>query len=573
MKKKLLILAILSMALFAISLKYFNKRYYIFFKYFTYEKQLNLIENEISNPVLAEFSFSNGEGRVINFPHFSVTLNNNSKLELNSDYFSEIPDTLPILITVKTNGQFLSPFSRNIPLEDVYKGRYDRVIKSLCLDFIKDRPRVYLRLNPEMEVPFRKYPWQQYDPSTYIRANQYFNRLCRKYASKAKLVWGPSGYPGTMEFYPGDEWVDAATVTLKSDSEVELDVYPLNYPITYDLFRRLHRLRFLAKPIFILGSNQVKADSVNTEVISKISKKVLSERDVVYSPENFNRSKQIFLSKTTRRNLEIGVYDPQNALVDEPAVTTEHLFADFENLFDGSFANKFDEVKARGHHVIVTFEPFRNPDGKTDLEVLQHIAEGRYDREIEHLFSIIRSTSHKVFLRFAHEMEIPITRYPWQSQDPIAYIRAFRYFMKFKDSLPPNVKKVWGPAGDRGSLEWYPGDDVVDYVSIAIYGLPDKNITDPNLQERFKAIYARKSWRMRFVDKPIFITEFGIKGPESFQLKWLLEAAEIIRNDQRIFGVNYFNMSDTPGAWGEIDAPDWRISSQSFKTFFRAVQK
>lgn len=101
------------------------------------------------------------------------------------------------------------------------------------------------------------------------------------------------------------------------------------------------------------------------------------------------------------------------------------------------------------------------------------------------MYSIILSTDRKVYLRYAHEMEIPVTRYPWQSQDPITYIKSYRYFMNFKNPLPANIKRIWGPAGDRGSLEWWPGNDVVDYVSVAIYGLPDKNITDPNRQESF----------------------------------------------------------------------------------------
>jgi beta-mannanase len=215
----------------------------------------------------------------------------------------------------------------------------------------------------------------------------------------------------------------------------------------------------------------------------------------------------------------------------------------------------------------VTFEPFRNPNGETDLQVLQNVTEGKYDREISHLFSILNTTIRKVYLRYAHEMEIPITRYPWQSQNPVTYIKSFRYFMNFQDSLSPNINRVWGPAGDRGSIEWWPGNDVVDFMSIAIYGLPDKNITDPEKQESFTTIFNRKYWRLRFIDKPIFITEFGVKGPEDFQNKWLEEAAKTINKNPQIIGINYFNMSDTPGAWGDIKAPDWSITPKTLHRF------
>lgn len=145
--------------------------------------------------------------------------------------------------------------------------------------------------------------------------------------------------------------------------------------------------------------------------------------------------------------------------------------------------------------------------------------------------------------------------------------------MNFPNPFPENIKRVWGPAGDRGSIEWWPGNDVVDFVSVAIYGLPDKNITDPEKQESFSKIFNRKYWRLRLIDKPVFITEFGVKGPEEFQTKWLEEAADVIRENPQVVGINYFNMSDTPKAWGEIKPPDWSITEKSFHTFIKRLQK
>ena len=108
----------------------------------------------------------------------------------------------------------------------------------------------------------------------------------------------------------------------------------------------------------------------------------------------------------------------------------------------------------------------------------------------------------KVCVEPKNEMEIPITRYPWQSQNPVDYIHSFRYFMAFKNPFPANIKRVWGPAGDRGSIEWYPGNDVVDYMSIAIYGLPDKNITDPEKK--------RKITKIGFTESSVFSIVFGL---------------------------------------------------------------
>lgn len=534
------------------------------------KKVANTLEANPSEPVIAVFSFRDPTlNRIIkSFRHYTIKLNNTASWEVEKAEFDHLADSIPLLITIGTWANSQPPYDNCNPLEDVAKGKYDRVIKQLCTKLVGNRQNIYFRFDPEMEVPINRYPWQQ--KSAYIDAFRHFTNLCRNYAPQVKLVWGPAGYPGAMEWYPGDEFVDAASVVLKSDSENSLTVYPSDYTVAYDLFRRLHRLRFIKKPIFVLSSNQVPGDSVDEQLVLSLTRLIDQEKAVIYSNQNFLRPK---LDAFPVQHREIGVYDPQSLLNEEKPVTVEHLFVDFGSLKDGSFEKDFRKVVARNHNVIVTFEPFRNPGGKDDLQVLQHISEGQYDQEINQLYSIILSAGRRVYLRYAHEMEIPITRYPWQSQNPVAYIKSFRYFMSFKHPLPATIKRIWGPAGDRGSLEWWPGNDVVDFVSVAIYGLPDKNITDPEKQETFSTIFKRKVWRVRFVDKPLFITEFGVKGPEDYQTRWMEDAAKVIRENSRIVGVNYFNMSDTPKAWGDIKPPDWSISKKTFYRFIDVLQE
>lgn len=529
------------------------------------------LEPDTMSPVLAVFSFQPGaQNHVLGlFPHFKLKINNLRRWNVKRSAIAQIPDSVPIMITVETWGGPIYSVTGN-PVQGVADGKFDFVFRQLCTQLIGKRPNVYFKFNPEMEVPVGLYPWQRFGPDRIAYAH--FRKICQACAPQVKLVWSPAGYPGTMEAYPGDSLIDAASVTLKSNSEMLLDVYPKNYPVAYDLMRRLHRLRFISKPIFVVGSGNAANDSVNKQLVSQLTRHINAERDVVYSTENFKRPehKANFFRPD---KIEIGLYDPQSLLNNEKAVTVEHLFVDFGSLQDGTFQNRFNEVVARGHNVIVTFEPFRLPGGKTDLKVLQHVTEGKYDKEINKLYSILTSTTRKIYLRYAHEMEIPITRYPWQSQNPVTYIKSFRYFMNFIKPAPKNILHVWGPAGDRGSIEWWPGNDVVDLISFAIYGLPDKNITDPNKQESFETIFKRKYWRFRFVDKPFFITEFGVKGPEEYQTKWMENAAKVVRENPEVIGVNYFNMSDTPKAWGNIKPPDWSISVNTFHHFLETLNE
>lgn len=563
LKKIFYLTAAIGFVLFA---AYAAKRSRLVHYLFT-KREANSIGINTVNPVIAVFSFKEGAKNMVieNFAHFTVKLHKNWRLGFGKDKLSSVPDSIPVLISIETLGRYLAPLTRNHPIDDIIKGRYDRVFKELCTEIAGRRSNVYFRINPDMEVPVSHYPWQRFGPG-YIDAFRHFAEVCKKHAPHVQIVWGPAGYPGALEYYPGDEIVDAASVTLKSDLEQSVNKYPKDYTVAYDLFRRLHRLRFIDRPIFILGSTLVPKDSMNANILHSAEERINQAKEIAYTNDNFKRPTTTY--DDLPKKIEIGLYDPNSLLNSEKPVTVEHLFVDFGSLDNGDFEKDFKDVLARGHNVIVTFEPFRLPNGEPDdLNLLQRVTEGKYDNEIKQLYDIILLTQNKIYLRYAHEMEIPITRYPWQSQDPLTYIQSFRYFMTFLDSIPANMKRVWGPAGDRGSLEWWPGNDVVDYISMAIYGLPDKNIEDPYKQESFSTIFYRKSWRMRFIDKPFFITEFGVKGPEEYQYIWLEGAAKVVRENPRVRGINYFNMSDTPKAWGDIPPPDWHISKKSFYRF------
>lgn len=567
MKKRRIGIAVLLLILLAGSIILLRNKWII--NYLGIRKE-NTVLTVPDEPVLAVFSFTPGFQNKLttDIPHYKINLS--ASKDFNLEELGNTAKDKPVLISVETwGGTFVHSYYRS-PLVDLLEGRYDQAIEMLCRQ-LRDREReVYLRFNPEMEVPGRYYPWLN-NRNRYIEAFRYFSDLCRRYAPQARLVWAPAGYPGAMEYYPGDAYLDAATVTLKSKSEMTKDYYPRDYEEAYDAFRRLHRLRFLSCPVFILGSVHSANEAIDSSVVSEISRIIASNRDVIYSEENFDPPRETW-TMPRPGPLEIGFYDPKELLVNKPEVTVEHLFADFGNLADGSFGERFRRVLSRQHDVIVTFEPFRHPRKEYDPDVLEEVTRGTYDREIEAFYNILLGTNRQIYLRYAHEMEIPITRYPWQSKNPLTYIKSFRYFMSFPDSLPPNIKKVWGPAGDRGSAEWYPGDDVVDYLSMAIYGLPDKNITDPEKQESFQTIFKRKLSRMQYFDKPIFITEFGVKGPEDYQTNWLVKAAEVINKTPRVIGINYFNMTDTPKAWGDIKPPDWSITETTYHTFLTELK-
>jgi beta-mannanase len=469
-----------------------------------------------------------------------------------------------LLLTIKMwskQGEASSPHGI---LQGMVNGEYDNKIINLCKILSVTKNTVYLRWNPEMEVPVNQYQWQSQSSYLYINAFRHFALLCKKSAPDLKIVWGPLGYAGVLEYWPGADVVDFASITLNTLPPDLALKYPAETSIPVQIKRKLHRLRFIDKPVLIIGSVKVKKETFSDQWLDAAVQDIQKDTAIIYSSKNFTKPDNA--NSKVNPGFEIGVFDPQHQLAVEKAVTVEHLFANFGSLKNGLFKKDFFEVISRGHNVIVTMEFWKDENLEKDSNVLINTINGHYDPEIKELYDIICGVKQTVYLRWGHEMEIPIDRYPWQSKDPATYIKAFRYFMNFNKKAK-NVFKVWGPTGDRGALDWWPGEDVVDYISLAIYGLPNKNITDHNRQETFSTIFSRKYNRMRFVNKPVLITEFGVKGPQSYKRKWLEDAAATINKNPQIVGVNYFNFTDSPKAWGDIEPPDWSITKETFDHF------
>lgn len=478
----------------------------------------------------------------------------------------------PVIITVETWPGTSQKFSGDNILSLLVNGNFDEKISQLAAYISQQNQTVLVRLNPDMEVYVDVYPWQKQSPDVYSKAFNHFAEVLKKAAPAAKMVWSPAGYPGAEEYWPGARWVDMVSVTLKGKSELQTNNYPEEKTQQQLLFRKLHRMRFFDKPVLLIGSEKLDQKDFKQAELDAAVNYIRANKDIEYI--DINAADKTISPDLLRKDSSLitGVFDPMHLLVDSVKVSTEHLFVNIPTLKGGLFKRRFDSVMLRNRDVIVTMEPWKDKQLLKDPNLMENILKGSYDHLFEQLYSVIGATNKTIYLRWLHEMEIPITRYPWQSQDPVSYIKAYRYFVNYiRSKKPSHIYFVWGPAGDRGSMEFWPGSDVVDYTSIAIYGLPDKNITDHNKQESFNTIFKRKYRRIAIAHKPLFITEFGVKGPASFKAKWLADAAAVIESNKEIRGISYFNDADSPKAWGDIEAPDWSVSPALYKGFLQQL--
>ncbi|MCE7065068.1 hypothetical protein [Dyadobacter sp. CY326] len=523
------------------------------------------LDSSFHEPVIGVFEL-NEQSQSKSFAHFALKLDKQVDESYINKLLNQIPEAEHLIITILMPGTDYA--SAPNALKDVNNGDYDAKIEAFCSALKKRSGKIYLRWNPEMEVPVQLYPWQYQAPKDYIEAFNHFAKLAKSVFPAVKIVWGAAGYPGADEYWPGAEFVDFASVTINGKSELKATAFPAVKDLEVNIKRKIQRMRMFGKPVLVLHSGNGNESNLKSALAKAVAE---TRRDAAYL---YPVASSAPSAKKDRVGVPlIGVYDPKEMLVNSELVGVEHLFIDLENVQTGQFKKDFSAITSRKHDAILTIEPWRDQKVRKDTNVLNNVVNGIYDPEFDEIYRIIAGSKQTVYLRFAHEMEIPIHRYAWQSQDPALYIKAFRYFMNFDKSKNKHIKKVWGPAGDRGSMEWWPGEDVVDYISIAIYGLPDKNITDPEKQESFETIFNRKAYRMRLANKPLFITEFGVKGPEDFQQKWLLKAAKVIGGHPEVHGVSYFNLADNPKVWGNIPAPDWSVSKETFQHFAKSLSE
>lgn len=100
---------------------------------------------------------------------------------------------------------------------------------------------------------------------------------------------------------------------------------------------------------------------------------------------------------------------------------------------------------------------------------LKDIISGRYDRNIYRLAKWIKRSGKPVYLRLGYEFDWPENNY-----DPEAYQQAFRYIVKhFRAYKVKNAAFVWHSAvtvNHKGNfMDWYPGDDYVDWFAISFF--------------------------------------------------------------------------------------------------------
>ncbi len=192
-------------------------------------------------------------------------------------------------------------------------------------------------------------------------------------------------------------------------------------------------------------------------------------------------------------------------------------------------ADWISSAAQKGFIPVITWEPwkrnFDNPAAPQPEYSLAGIAQGQHDDYIRSWAQGAKALGVPIIIRFAHEQSTqPGAQlwYPWQG-DPDNYKAAFRHVVSiFRQEGADNVQFLWSAMWlNEWANQYYPGDDVVDYVGTTILNHGTAPTVDwaqwKSFDELFTVPYqAAQQW-----GKPIILTELASAEQGGDKATWL----------------------------------------------------
>ncbi len=200
---------------------------------------------------------------------------------------------------------------------------------------------------------------------------------------------------------------------------------------------------------------------------------------------------------------------------------------------------------------------------------LEKIARGDLDQELMNWARGAREYGSVVLHSFGHEMNVSIAErwYPWAG-DSVVYKAAFSRIREvFRNAGADNVRWIYSVNEYNPNLirEYYPGDDLVDYVGIDGFNFGDTQSWSH--WRPFEEIFYDAYHTLRLVapGKPVILTEFGCAEIGGDKALWLADAFHALK--YTFTGVKAF-------VWfNHLKEADWRVNSteDSMQSFVKAV--
>lgn len=232
-----------------------------------------------------------------------------------------------------------------------------------------------------------------------------------------------------------------------------------------------------------------------------------------------------------------------------------HMFMNWSTDFNYIKPN-VDAVYKNGSILMITWEPWEY----TTVD----INNGKADSYLNAMAQDIKSYGKEIWLRPLHEANGDW--YPWaighknRVNTNETYKAAFRRVVDiFRQNGAANVKWVHNVncnnVGEGTSfLDFYPGNDYVDYTSIDGYNWGTTQSWG-SVWQTFDQIFLQSYNAVKTLNKPIILAEFASAEIGGDKAKWITESFNTIRTSyDMIFAAVWFH---------ENKETDWRINSSA----------
>ena len=219
--------------------------------------------------------------------------------------------------------------------------------------------------------------------------------------------------------------------------------------------------------------------------------------------------------------IRIGLYDPgQTISGDNGAVSIDHIFVTLTDPGTASWIqDRYAHANSQGRQLMFTVEPWPT-SSHSGATLLPDIVSGTYDKEIHAACNSLRSLNALVLVRWGHEMETSMGRYPWATADAESYIGEYRHFVDRCRSVASQMLSVSSPRGDPTLPAFFPGGKYVDYVGLFVFDCP--TCVAPSGGQHSAAVILQEKYR-HVLKLPVIVVELGVDGTAERRREELIE--------------------------------------------------
>jgi beta-mannanase len=208
--------------------------------------------------------------------HYFTTWHTNEN-KVNKDYIQRFnqaakdnPDFQMGILTIEPWPMFGEGNNRDLLLNNILKGKYDKQILNLC-NIINQfsQTNIILRWGHEMDLyASSRYPWASSNSGLYVKAYKKWVDTCKQYTSKAKFQWSPAIIIGHENYYPGDQYVDYIGMSWYSYPAFEWYTYKKILSFDNIMNWKYNSAKVYNKPI--IATEFGMAETNKTDVLNKL---------------------------------------------------------------------------------------------------------------------------------------------------------------------------------------------------------------------------------------------------------------------------------------------------------------